>query len=72
MINQSLNVQMVSGKNPETISNALSALLIGRDLERIADLSTNISEDIIYMLSGEVTKHSCNINSRQLFFEIKH
>ena len=37
--------------------NAISALLIGRDLERIADLTTNICEDIIYMLEGEMIKH---------------
>ncbi|MEO0136672.1 MAG: phosphate signaling complex protein PhoU [candidate division WOR-3 bacterium] len=38
-------------------SNAISALLIGRDLERIADLTTNICEDIIYMTEGEIVKH---------------
>ena len=57
------NVLMDLARNPDIVNNALSALLIGRDLERIADLSTNISEDIIYMLSGKLIKHSCNINS---------
>lgn len=39
-------------------NNAISALLIGRDLERIADLTTNICEDTAYMLEGEVIKHA--------------
>lgn len=39
-------------------SNAISALLIGRDLERIADLTTNVCEDIIYMLEGDMIKHN--------------
>jgi phosphate transport system protein len=38
-------------------NNAISALLIGRDLERIADLTTNICEDMIYMLKGDMIKH---------------
>lgn len=38
-------------------SDALSSLLIGRDLERIADLTTNICEDAIYMIEGTIIKH---------------
>ncbi|MCX7994405.1 MAG: phosphate signaling complex protein PhoU [candidate division WOR-3 bacterium] len=38
-------------------NNAISALLVGRDLERIADLTTNICEDMIYMIEGEIVKH---------------
>jgi phosphate transport system protein len=38
-------------------NNAISALLIGRDLERIADLTTNICEEIVYMIEGEMIKH---------------
>jgi phosphate transport system protein len=43
-------------------NNAISALLIGRDLERIGDLTVNICEDIIYMTKGDVIKHSSHIN----------
>jgi phosphate transport system protein len=32
-------------------------LLVSGNLERIADLTTNISEDTIYMLEGRVVKH---------------
>ena len=37
----------------ETISRALDLILISRNLERIADHSTNIAEDVIYIVRGE-------------------
>ncbi len=40
-----------------TIERALILIRISRDLERIADLATNISEDIVYMVRGLVIKH---------------
>ena len=45
-------------QDPSTIPNRASALLkIAGNLERIADLSTNIGEDVIYMTEGRVIKH---------------
>ena len=35
----------------------LMILRITKDLERIADLATNIGEDVIYMEEGRVIKH---------------
>jgi phosphate transport system protein len=29
-----------------------------RQIERIADHATNIAEDVIYMLQGEIVRHS--------------
>ena len=43
--------------DPTTIERALHLLKIARNLERTADLSTNISEDVIYMIEGKVIKH---------------
>lgn len=40
-----------------TIERALKLILISLNLERIADLATNIAEDVIYMTSGEIIKH---------------
>lgn len=40
-----------------TIERALHLLNIARNLERIADLSTNIGEDVIFMVEGRVIKH---------------
>jgi phosphate transport system protein len=43
---------------PSTIERSLHLLKIARNLERIADLSTNICEDVIFMIEGEVIKHN--------------
>jgi len=39
--------------DPSTISRALDLILVSRHLERIADHSTNIAEDVIYIVRGE-------------------
>ena len=43
--------------NPETIERSIHLIRISRSLERIADLSTNICEDVIYMVEGRTIKH---------------
>jgi phosphate transport system protein len=40
-----------------TIERSIHLLTISRNLERIADLSTNICEDVIFMVEGKVIKH---------------
>lgn len=44
--------------NPGTIKEAFNINNISQNLERIADLSTNIAEDTIYMVEGRVIKHN--------------
>ena len=41
----------------KTISPSLELLLVGRNLERIADLATNIGEDAVYLAEGKQIKH---------------
>jgi phosphate transport system protein len=43
--------------DPSTIERALQLMKIASNLERIADLTTNICEDVIYMVKGQVIKH---------------
>lgn len=43
--------------NPEHSESLVNLFLISRHLERIADHATNIAEDIIYMISGEIHRH---------------
>lgn len=44
-------------KDPASASRAVQLLLIARYLERICDHTTNIAEDVIYMVEGKVVKH---------------
>jgi phosphate transport system protein len=44
-------------EDPKMISQALELLLVGRNLERVADLSTNIGEDAVYLAEGKQIKH---------------
>lgn len=43
--------------DPTTIERALQLIRISGNLERIADLSTNISEEVIFIVKGEIIKH---------------
>jgi len=40
-------------ENPRTITQATYLLFVSRSLERIADHATNISERVIYLVSGQ-------------------
>lgn len=43
--------------NPMEMEQWLSVLSTSRYLERMADHTTNISEDVIYMVEGEIARH---------------
>jgi phosphate transport system protein len=43
--------------DPATVERSNHLIRISRSLERIADLSTNISEDVIYMVKGKTIRH---------------
>jgi phosphate transport system protein len=43
--------------DPPTVPRSLATLKIAANLERVADLSTNIGEDVVYMTEGRVIKH---------------
>lgn len=44
-------------EDPKTVTRALHLLLVARNLERIADHATNISEDVIYYVEGRDIRH---------------
>ena len=52
-----LKVQEAILKNPEQISALIHLLSASRHLERIADHATNIAEDVIYMVEGQIIRH---------------
>jgi phosphate transport system protein len=43
--------------NPEHVRPLMRLLAVTRNLERIADCATNVAEDVIYMVEGEIVRH---------------
>ena len=52
-----LDMAALMEKDPQTVRRALSVVMIGRNLERIADLANNIAEDTIYLKQGKEVRH---------------
>lgn len=50
-------LQKVMEDDPDAIIPAVSYLTVSSNLERLGDLATNIAEDIIFMMEGEVVRH---------------
>jgi phosphate transport system protein len=48
-------------EDPKNVSRALHLLLIARNLERIADHSTNVAEDVIFYVEGRDIRHSAPV-----------
>ncbi len=44
-------------ESPSLISSGLSFILVGRNIERVADLATNIGEDTVYLVEGKTIRH---------------
>jgi len=58
-INREMYIQDSKGirKSPDQADRLIHCLSISRHLERIADYDTNIAEDIIYMIEGQIVRH---------------
>jgi phosphate transport system protein len=50
-------VQDAARADPNRIEAAISLLSASRNLERIADQCTNIAEDVIFLVEGEIVRH---------------
>lgn len=48
-------------QRPEQLSPLIQYLSCARHLERIADLATNIAEDVVYSADGEIVRHKPTI-----------
>lgn len=44
-------------ENPDQVDGLIQILSTSRYLERIADLATNVAEDVVFMVQGEVIRH---------------
>lgn len=50
-------LQELMHRDPSTIERAVHLLSASRHLERIADLATNIAQDVVYMSEGRLIRH---------------
>ena len=57
-INLHQKVRDYYSKHIEKLKHSLETLAVARTLERIADHTTNIAEDVIYMVTGKIIRHS--------------
>jgi phosphate transport system protein len=58
MMNEAYDVvKHAIGKHPDRVSYLINLLLVSRHLERIADHATNIAEEVIYLVEGEIVRH---------------
>ena len=44
-------------EKPATITRSLELILVSRNLERVADLATNIAEEVVFIAEARVVKH---------------
>lgn len=44
--------------NPQMVESIINMYLISRHLERIGDHTTNIAEEVIYLIEGEIIRHT--------------
>lgn len=58
-INREMYTRVESGirQNPDELERLIHMLGVSRALERIADHTTNVAEDIIYMHEGQIVRH---------------
>ena len=48
-------------EDPRRIGPSMTLVLVSRNLERIADLATNIAEDVVFLVEGRNIKHGLRI-----------
>ncbi len=50
-------IKRVIAEKPKQAGFLINLLLVSRHLERLADHTTNIAEEVIYMVEGEIVRH---------------
>jgi len=50
-------LKSIMKQSPENIEGAVALLVISRELERLADHSTNIAEDVFFIVEAQLIKH---------------
>jgi len=50
-------IKKIMQEKPDRVGYLINAFLIARHMERIADHATNIAEEVIYLIEGEIIRH---------------
>ena len=50
-------IKQAMRERPEEMTYLINLYLISRHLERIADHATNIAEEVVYLIEGEIVRH---------------
>jgi phosphate transport system protein len=50
-------LKSIMKKSPDNIEGAVALLVISREMERLADHSTNIAEDVFFIVEAQLIKH---------------
>ena len=51
-------IKQAMSEHPDKIGYLINLLLISRHIERLADHATNIAEEVIYLIEGEIVRHA--------------
>jgi phosphate transport system protein len=52
-----LKIEEASRRQPDLLNRLLKVMAVSRNLERIADYSVSIAEDVIYLVNGSIVRH---------------
>lgn len=52
-----------AGRRATDIDAALTLVLLARSLERVGDHCTNIAEDILFLITGDIIRHSASLKN---------
>lgn len=52
-------------EDPHTIGAAMELFLVSRNLERVADLATNVAEDVVFLVEGKTIKHGAEMRETE-------
>ncbi|OGW85249.1 MAG: phosphate transport system regulatory protein PhoU [Omnitrophica bacterium RIFCSPHIGHO2_02_FULL_46_11] len=56
-------ISLLMEKSPAFIRSGINLIMIGHNLERIADLANNIAEDVVYIKQGKEVRHHIETKS---------
>ena len=51
-------IKSAMSEHPDKVGYLINLLLVSRHLERTADHATNIAEEVIYLIEGEIVRHA--------------